>query len=66
MSEFVTLECKYCGNTDRGLFILRDGEYICKCCGRCYRESISGGEERTVMGFGMLKNYDFEAAENIF
>ena len=66
MSEFVTLECKYCGNSDRSTFIIREREYVCKCCGRCYRESATGGETRIVMGFEMLKNYDFSSAENIF
>ena len=66
MSEFVTLECKYCGNASRSSFVLRDGEYICKCCGRAYRENATGTEARSVMGFETLKNYDFEAAENIF
>ena len=66
MSEFVTLECKYCGNADRSTFIIRESEYICKCCGRCYRESASGGETRSIIGFETLKNYDFAAAENIF
>lgn len=66
MSEFVTLECKYCGNADRSTFIIREGEYICKCCGRCYRETTSGGETRSIIGFESLKNYDFAAAENIF
>ena len=66
MSEFVTLECKYCGNADRSTFIIRESEYICKCCGRCYRETTSGGETRSIIGFESLKNYDFAAAENIF
>ncbi len=66
MSEFVTLECKYCGNADRSTFIIRESEYICKCCGRCYRETASGGETRSIIGFETLKNYDFAAAENIF
>ena len=66
MSEFVTLECKYCGNADRSTFIIRESEYICKCCGRCYRENTSGGETRCIIGFESLKNYDFAAAENIF
>jgi len=66
MSEFVTLECKYCGNADRSLFEMRESECICKCCGRSYRESMAGGEMRSVMGFEMLKNYDFESAENVF
>jgi len=66
MSEFVTLECKYCGNADRSTFLIRESEYICRCCGRCYRENTSGGEMRNVVGFESLKNYDFAAAENIF
>ena len=66
MSGFITLECKYCGNASRSSFVLRDGEYICKCCGRAYRENATGTEARSVMGFETLKNYDFEAAENIF
>lgn len=66
MSEFVTLECKYCGNADRSTFIIRESEYICKCCGRCYRENATGGETRSIIGFESLKNYDFAAAENIF
>ena len=66
MSEFVTLECKYCGNADRSTFIIRESEYICKCCGRAYRENATGGESRTAMAFEMLKNYDFSSAENIF
>ena len=66
MSEFVTLECKYCGNANRGSFIIRESEYICKCCGRCYRENATGGETRSIIGFETLKNYDFAAAETIF
>ena len=66
MSDFVTLECNYCGNTERSSFIIRENEYICKCCGRAYRENPMGGEMRAVIGFETLKNYDFEGAENIF
>ncbi len=66
MSEFVALECKYCGNVDRGAFTLRENEYICKCCGRAYRKNMSGGEARSAAGFENLKSYSFEAAEDIF
>ena len=66
MSDFVTLECGYCGNATRSSFIIRESEYICKCCGRAYRENPTGGETRAVIGFETLKNYDFAAAETIF
>ena len=66
MSGYISLECKYCGNTDRSRFVLRAGEYVCRCCGRCYRETPTGGEMRATLGFETLKNYDFEGAENIF
>ena len=66
MSEFVTLECKYCGNADRGTFTVRENEYICRCCGRAYRKKLSDGEARCAQGFENLKNYSFEAAEDVF
>ena len=66
MSEYVTLECKHCGNAERSEFIIRKGEYICKCCGRCYKEKAADEETRLAIAYESLKNYEFEFAERTF
>ena len=66
MSEYVTIECKHCGNADRSEFILRKGEYVCKCCGRCYKEKTSEEETRLAIGYESLKSYEFDSAERTF
>ena len=66
MSEFKTIECRYCGNHEESLFRKKEDSLVCKCCGSWYQYKTDAESLRCEMGYGQLSAYKFDEAKITF